>query len=81
MTDLQIIVLQFSKREEVDRVVDDLKHIVERFGFASLGDLYDMTGIPNNYQNHRIGWKEIKDYTITELDQGFRLEFPPMKWL
>jgi hypothetical protein len=65
-----------DSRTEAIEVVDALVARVERYGGASVADLYDLVGVTGSYADQRWGWTDLRDADIRQTRGGFLLDLP-----
>lgn len=66
-----------DSRGEAELVLDSLEDIINRYQFASVADLYEIAGIPNdNYTLHRYGWTSVRSAQIKRIRDGYLLVMP-----
>lgn len=70
-----------ATRGEASLVLDALNDRIERFGAATVSDLYDMLGESGSYTDVNYGWTEIMDARITRVDRGYLLDLPSPEFL
>lgn len=66
----------FADRSEALGVVDSLRDIIDDYGVASVGDLYDLVGITGPFSHNKYGWTDVKNGTIIRVKYGYRLYLP-----
>lgn len=57
-------------REEAKRVLDELKDLVDQYGWASVEDFYDTIGMDANYTDCRWGWTDLRSAYIERVRGG-----------
>lgn len=68
------IVLQ--TRTDAERVLDDLKAMIERFGEATINDLYELVDLPGESTYNNYGWKSLRGADIGAVRDGYLLKMP-----
>ena len=70
-----VIVDDRSDAEEILRTMDD---ICEEYGFASVADLYDISGLETKSTDNNYGWTKngVRDARIVRTMDGYLLKFP-----
>lgn len=69
--------LIFDKREEADRILDNLLAILEEYECVSVADLYDAVGITSNdFTIQNYGWTNLRDASVDRIRGGFLLNLP-----
>lgn len=64
-----------SHSDAVD-VLDNLVARVERFGSASVADLYDYIGVTGSFADQRWGWTNLDSADIRQTRRGFIFDLP-----
>lgn len=63
-------------RVEAEHVMDNLFKLVEKYGQASVSDLYDLVGITPAYTDNKYGWIDLQGSDIRRIREGYLLELP-----
>lgn len=63
-------------RGEADLILDKLGEIISMYEFATVSDLYQLTGITGSYTDDKYGWFDIREARITRVREGWRLNLP-----
>src|SRR5574344_1635828 len=72
----EIIIGTLGEAEEVLSCVLD---IFKDYGSVSVADLYDLCGVPSNYKDNKIGWKDsysVSKMYILKTEYGYQLKLP-----
>lgn len=64
-----------SRAEAID-VIDSLEERIERYGAASVADMYDMLGVSGSYADRNYGWKSLRDADVRQTRGGWLLDLP-----
>jgi len=64
-----------SRSEAVD-VIERLIERVERYGSATVSDLYDFVGVTGSFADQRWGWTDLRTADVRQLGRGFLLDLP-----
>lgn len=65
-----------DSRQEAEDVLDRLFEIVDRFGSASVADLYDLVGVQSNHADQKWGWEELRGSVASRVRGGYLLDLP-----
>jgi hypothetical protein len=65
-----------ATRVEAEEVIDRLFDLVEKYGSATVADLYELVGISGNYVNEKWGWNDLRGTKIQRLRTGYLLVMP-----
>lgn len=68
----------FDNREEAERVLSQLRKVIDLYGYCTVADMYDLCGIVSNYTDYKYGWTTLKDAKITRvcIRDGYTFELP-----
>ena len=75
--DFKEIVL--ATRVEAETVLEGLEQMIERYGTASVTNLYNLVGISGDnrdYIDNKWGWKESHGFDIQRVREGYLLDLP-----
>lgn len=65
-----------SSRGEAEYVLDSLNDIIEQYGRASVGDLYDLVGLVGDWSTNDYGWTNISSARVISTRDGWLLDMP-----
>lgn len=68
-----------DNRGEAEDVLDQMQALIETYGMATIGDLYDLVGInDDNYMKHRYGWTKMNFHNVKveRVRDGYLLKLP-----
>jgi hypothetical protein len=65
-----------STHAEAVDVVEALIARVERYGAASVSDLYELVGVTGSFADQRWGWTDLRDADVRQVRGGFLLDLP-----
>jgi len=69
-----------ESRTEAEEVINRLDELIDVYGVASVGDLYDLVGISSsNYTLNKYGWTDVRSATSVRVRDGFLLKMPRAK--
>lgn len=71
--------LILATREEADNVLERLTDILDKYGVASLADLYELTGLPSAHIHNKWGWTFLNNAEIRQVREGYLLDLPPVE--
>ena len=66
----------FDTYENAQKALDALKELCDKYGHASVADLYDIAGLSTNYTQHNHGWYSLDDVSIKQIRDGYVLDTP-----
>ncbi len=70
--------LIYGTRADAENVLSGMTEIIDRYGFVTVADLYDISGLPGAYYtDSSIGWKgSIKEPIIKRVRDGYVIDLP-----
>lgn len=80
--DYQSIV--FEEKADAEEVLDTLRNLIEDYGQATIGDLYDAAGMTpdkNFTKNEEYGWEDLSHATVKYSRDGYFISLPKEKYL
>lgn len=64
-------------REEGNNVLDTLNELIDRYGQATVADLYLLVGIQPQFTDRNYGWRSIRGSAVTRIrGNGYLLDLP-----
>jgi hypothetical protein len=67
----------FASRGDAESVLSALEDIIEQYGVASVGDLYDLADISTgNYMINKYGWTNLRSAQVVRGRDGYLLKLP-----
>lgn len=65
-----------DSRGEAEEVLEQMDAIIDRYGFASVLDLYDTLGITPEFTSNRYGWTNLRTAEVVHVRDGYKLKLP-----
>lgn len=66
-----------GSREEAELVLERLTDIIDTYQSATVGDLYDLLGLPMSPIDNKWGWVRLgADATVKQIREGYLLDLP-----
>lgn len=65
-----------ADRLDAERVLDELSDIIDRYGSASIADLYQAVGLPTVTTQYNYGWRSMKGADAVGVRDGYLLKLP-----
>ena len=72
--DFNDIILE--SRGEAEDVLTHLFDLVDRYGVASVADLYELVGIAGNFTDNKYGWTNLSSASVTRVRDGYLVNLP-----
>ena len=61
---------------DAEAVLDRLGELIDRYGQATVLDLYDIVGITGRYTDDKFGWMDIRNADSVRVRDGYLLRLP-----
>lgn len=65
-----------ENRGEAEDVLSCMEDIIERYGMASVQDLYDLVGMTGKYTDNKYGWTNVRNATVVRVKDGYLIKMP-----
>lgn len=72
--DIQEIICE--DRGEAEQVIDELVEYVDRYGQATVADLYDLVGITTSITDNNWGWESLNTARVDRVSGGYLINLP-----
>lgn len=56
--------ITYDDRDEAEQILSELKEDIEKWHYVSVADACDLTGVPSNYGDTKIGWRNLDDASV-----------------
>lgn len=56
--------ITYADRDEAEQILSELKEAIEKWHYVSVADACDLTGVPSNYSDTKIGWRNLDSASI-----------------
>ena len=66
----------FESRGEAEAVRRQMMDTIERYGFVTVADMYDMSGLTAPYTGSNYGWVNIRNAETLRVRDGFIIKLP-----
>lgn len=67
----------FENRAEADIVLERMCDTIERYGYVTIADMYDMAGLSQIYTSNRYGWTSLRTAEVVrDRDGGYIIKLP-----
>lgn len=69
--------IEFDSRGEAEIVLNTLEGLIDHYGVANIGDLYDLSKIPTtNYAVNKYGWTDVSGAQVIRRRDKYVLKMP-----
>jgi len=65
-----------DSRGDAEEVLSNLVMLIEDYGQATVGDLYDLVGITSNFTDNKYGWKNLNSSYVERVRDGYLINLP-----
>lgn len=66
----------FESRGEAELVREQMLDMIDRYGFVTVADMYDMADLTSPYTSNKYGWKNIRSAEAVRVRDGYILKLP-----
>lgn len=66
----------FESRVEAELVREQMVELIERYGFVTVADMYDMADLTAPYTANKYGWTNIRNAEFVRVRDGYILKLP-----
>ena len=66
----------FSSRGDAEAALDRLLESCERYGMATVGDLYDVAQVTGSNTDYKYGWTNLRNARVVRVRDGYTIELP-----
>ena len=65
-----------NNRGDAELVLFHLNELVEQYGSASVGDLYDLVGRSHSFVYNKWGWSDLRNANVVRVREGYCIKLP-----
>lgn len=66
----------FESRKEALKALNEMKDILDEYGFVTVADLYHIAGIDNTYKSNKYGWTNLNNVEVVRVRMGYKINLP-----
>lgn len=66
----------FETRGDAESVIDQLEDILDTYGFVTVADLYELSGMTYKHGDNHYGWTNLKTVRVLQVRNGWVLDLP-----
>jgi hypothetical protein len=70
-----------ATRSEAMDILNELDHVIRKYGQASIADFYDLVGITSDWTDNRYGWISMRGASVKPVRDGFMIVTPRTRLL
>ena len=68
--------LVFDTRADAEEVLSNMIMLIEKYGCATVKNLYNFSDVPSDYTHDKYGWFDLRDATVDRVQGGYLLKLP-----
>lgn len=68
--------LEFDDRGDAEMVIQQMRDSIEKYGYATIVDLYDMVDLTPPYTSQKYGWTKLHGAEVIRYHGKYRLKLP-----
>lgn len=70
-------VIEFESRGEAEAVREAMSDVIDRYGFVTVADMYDMANLSQPFTSNKYGWTSINNSEVVrQLGGGYIIKLP-----
>ena len=66
----------FPTRGDAEGVRDEMINVIDRYGFVTVADMYDMAQLSQPYTSDKYGWTNLRTTEVIRVRDGYILKLP-----
>lgn len=66
----------YESRGEAEAVLEQMLDVIDRYKFITVGDMYDMAGLPQPYTSNKYGWTSLRTAETVRTRDGYTIKLP-----
>lgn len=73
---LHVANVNFDSRQEVENVINDMDLLIEKYGYVTVADFYDLVGVVHYSTDNMYGWTSTKHFEVIKCRTCYKLRAP-----
>lgn len=73
---LHVANVNFDSRQEVENVINDMDLLIEKYGYVTVADFYDLVGVVHYNTDNPYGWTSTDRFEVVRCRDGYQLKVP-----
>lgn len=69
-------ILSFETRGEAEAICDEMRNVIETYGFVTIADMYDMAQLTAPHTANKFGWTNISSAEVVRNRDGYIIKLP-----
>lgn len=70
----------FERRGDAEEVLNKMDEIIGNYGYVTVADFYELSGITSSYESAKYGWTDLKTADVHRVRDGYILQLPRAKY-
>ena len=66
----------FERRGDAEAVLDNMDAVIEKYGFVTVLDMYDMADRSAPYTSKNYGWTSVRSAEVVRVREGYIIKLP-----
>lgn len=66
----------YASRGEAEAVLEEMDNVIERYGFVTIADMYDMSDRTPPFTSNKYGWTNIGSARVSRTRDGYVIDLP-----
>jgi hypothetical protein len=66
----------FQTRGDAEAMLDEMCHVIERYGVVRVSDMYDMAQLTQPFTSEKYGWSNLRSAGVDRVRDGYVLRLP-----
>jgi predicted glutamine amidotransferase len=68
--------LKFEYRRDAEAILDQMAEVIDRFGYVTVSDVYDMADVTGPFTGNKYGWTSVRNGEVVHTRDGYRIKLP-----
>ena len=69
----------FETRADAEAAIDQINDMIDRYGVASVADLYDSAGLTQPFTANKYGWTNFRTAEVVRISDGYIIKLPTIR--
>lgn len=66
----------FDSRGVAEAVLAQMQEVIDRYGFVTVADMYDMADLTQPYTSNKYGWINVNSAEVVRIREGYIIKLP-----
>ena len=68
--------IKYNSLGSANEVLHSMMDIIDKYGYVTVADMYDMSDLPCSYIDNNYGWLDLSSASILSVRDGYILRLP-----